>query len=199
MFNLIHPSSCLIVGPSRSGKTSLAREMIRRKIYHPNIKRVKWCFSYHATWFWEEPSFHFIQGLPDSYEEGDLIVIDDLMRHLNDKISDLFTGASHHCSVSVILILQNLFPRINVMRDISLNAQYIILFKNSRDSTQINCLGRQLYPRKSKYFVDAHIKATTKPYGYLFIDIHPRTTDEYRLRENIFPDKFGLYWLYIPQ
>lgn len=199
MLKLKHPSSCLIIGPSQCGKTSLVREMIKKCVYDPRIQRVKWCYSYSAPWFLEEPTIEFIQGLPNSYENGDLIVIDDLMQRLNDKIADLFTAASHHCNVSVILILQNLFPRLKVMRDISLNAHYIILFRNARDVNQVYCLARQLYPGNSNFLTDAYIKATTKPYGYLVIDIHPQTTDEYRLRESLFPCSNGYYWLFQPK
>lgn len=199
MLKFKHPSSCLIIGPSQSGKTSLVREMIKKGIYEPNIKRVKWCYSYSAPWFVEEPDIEFIQGLPESYEKDDLIVIDDLMHHLNEKIADLFTAASHHCVVSVILILQNLFPRIRVMRDISLNAHYIILFPNARDVNQVNCLARQLYPNNSRFLTDAYKKATSKLFGYLVIDLHPRTTEECRLRESLFPCENGYYWIYQPK
>lgn len=195
---LKHPSSCLVVGPSQSGKTSLVRKMIRNCIYDSCITKVKWCYSYSAPWFLEEPDIEFIQGLPETYEENSLIVIDDQMHRLNEKIADLFTAASHHCSVSVILILQNLFPRLKVMRDISLNAHYIILFKNARDANQANCLGRQLYPQNSKFFIDAYIKATSRPFTYLVIDLHPKTSEQYRLRESLFPNEYGLYWIFRP-
>ena len=199
MWELKHPSSCLIVGPSQSGKTSLVRDMIKKRIYGRNIERVKWCYSYSAPWFLEEPSIEFIQGLPDSYEKNDLIIIDDQMHRLNEKIADLFTAASHHCGVSVILILQNLFPRAKVMRDISLNAHYIILFKNARDVSQVNCLARQLFPKNPKFLLDSFIKATDKRYGYLVIDLHPSTTEEFRLRENLFATENGLLWIFRPK
>ena len=199
MFQLKHPSSCLVVGPSQSGKTSLVREIIRSRKYEPSVIKVKWCYSYSAPWFLEEPDIEFIHGLPDSYEKGDLLVIDDLMHRLNEKVADLFTAASHHCTVSVILILQNLFPRLKVMRDISLNAHYIILFKNARDASQVSCLGRQLYPRNSRFFTDAYIKATTKPFSYLVVDLHPKTPEDYRLRDGLFPCEDGYYWLFQPK
>jgi GTPase SAR1 family protein len=199
MLKFKHPSTCLIVGPSQSGKTSLVREMIRNQMYEIPIRKVKWCYSYSAPWFLEEPDIEFIQGLPDRYEKGDLIVVDDMMHRLNEKIADLFTAASHHCEVSVIVILQNLFPRLKVMRDISLNAHYIILFKNARDVSQVSCLGRQLYPQNSHFLTESYIKATTKPFGYLVIDLHPQTSEEYRMRENLFPDKDGIVWLFRPK
>ena len=197
--NLYHPSSCLIVGGSQCGKTSLVRKMIRERKYGNAVKKVKWCYSYVSPWFTEEPEYEFIHGLPDDFENGDLLVIDDLMHRLNEKIANLFTGACHHCGVSVILILQNMFPKIKVMRDISLNAHYIALFKNSRDVSQIGCLARQIYPRNSQYLTSAYIKATEKPYGYLVIDLHPKTPEALRLKDSFFPSENGIYYIFQAQ
>ncbi|GFQ90647.1 uncharacterized protein TNCT_579011 [Trichonephila clavata] len=46
------------------------------------------------------------------------------------------------------------------MRDISLNAQYIILFKNNRDVGQIQYFARQVYGNKASSFMDAYKKST---------------------------------------
>lgn len=198
MFRLKHPSTCIVAGPSRSGKTYLVRQMIKKNIYDCKIGKIRWCYRYPSPWFLEEPNIEFIHGLPENFESGDLIVIDDLMNRLNEKIAEIFTGASHHCDVSVILILQNIFPKVKVMRDISLNTHYMIIFKITRDMSQINCLGRQLYPTQSKYFLDAYIKATRGLYHYLLIDLHPQTSHLFRLRDNLFPTRRGIYWIYAP-
>lgn len=200
MLHLKSPSSTIICGGSQSGKTSLVRKMLKNGIYGRKLKKVKWCYSYSQPWFLEEPDINFVEGLPDNYDDGaDCIVLDDLMHRLNDKIGELFSVISHHRNVNVILLLQNLYPRCKAMRDISLNAHYVILFKNSRDMSQINCFARQLYPRNSKFLLDAYIKATTPSYGYLVVDIHPRTEEDFRLRDSLFPDSDGVYWFYRPQ
>lgn len=192
-------SNVLIFGPSQSGKSTLVRKMIKSDVYEKKFKKVVWCYTYASPWFIEEPDFRFIQGLPDEFESGDLIVIDDFMHSLNEKIANLFTVASHHCEVGVILILQNIFPRSPVMRDISLNAHYIILFKNSRDMNQVQTLCRQIYPQNSKFMMHAYIKATCKPYTYLFVNLHPLTAPAFRLSESLFPDVNGLHWFYAPK
>ncbi|GFR20952.1 uncharacterized protein TNCT_568061 [Trichonephila clavata] len=173
--------------------------MIKNKVYDADIKNVKWCYNYSSPWFLEEPGIDFVEGLPENYENVDLIVIDDLMHRLNEQISELFTVVSHHRNIIVILLLQNLFPKFKLMRDISLNSHYIILFKNSRDMSQINCFARQLYPRNSQFLTDAYIKATTHAYGYLVVDLHPTTHEEHRLRESLFPDVHGIHWIYRPK
>lgn len=199
MIRLKKPSTCLIIGPSQSGKSSLARKMIKNDIYESEFQSVKWCYTYASPWFFEEPQFTFINGLPDKYESGDLVVIDDFMHSLNDKIADLFTAASHHCNISVILILQNIFPRARVMRDISLNSHYLVLFKNSRDMNQVETLCRQIFPRQSKFMLDAYLKSTAEAYSYLFVDLYPLTKEDHRLWESLFPDSKGLYWVFRPK
>lgn len=199
MLKFRHPSCCLICGPSQTGKSTLVKKILSNNMYDVKFRKVIWCYSYPARWFSKYPRIHFLRGLPEDYEDGSLIVLDDLMRSLNEKVADLFTAASHHCNVSVILILQNLFYRCKVMRDITLNAQYLILFKNRRDVAQVNCLARQLYPQNSRYFIDAYIKATSRPYKYLVVDLHPRTPEELRVREGLFPDTNGMHWVFLPK
>lgn len=199
MLHFKAPSTTLVVGVSQSGKTCLVRKMIRENIYEKTIKKVKWIYLYAAPWFLEEPNIEFVQGMPETFDDCDLIVIDDMMHHLNDRVADLFTATSHHRNLSVILILQNLFPKAKVARDISLNAHYIIVFKNARDMNQVNCLARQLYPNNSRFLMDAYIKATAKPYNYLLIDCHPSTPEEYRLRESVFSDPSGIHWVFRPK
>ncbi|GFS97181.1 uncharacterized protein TNCV_1281601 [Trichonephila clavipes] len=53
---------------------------------------------------------------------------------------------------------------------------------NRRDQSQITHLGRQLYPRKVKFFQECYADATSKPYGYLLIDLKPETDESLRVR-----------------
>jgi hypothetical protein len=83
--------------------------------------------------------------------------------------------------------MQNLFPKGSEMRNISLNSNYIVLMKNSRDRAQIRHLARQIYPGKSKFLIDAYEEATKEPYGYLLLDFRNTTPDKIRVRTGIFP------------
>lgn len=198
MLKLKFPSSCMVTGPSQSGKTELVRRMIAARVYDYDITKVVWCYSAWQPWFTSEKHFKFICGLPSDEECFDLLVLDDMMNSLTNEIAHMFTVGSHHKNFSVILITQNLFPRVKVMRDISLNTHYIIFFRNSRDQSQASCFARQAFPSKSKYFMDAYKKATSKPFSYLLVDVHPRTPEIERLRESIFPDQNMINWVYIP-
>ena len=53
---------------------------------------------------------------------------------------------------------------------------------------QVQTLGQQIFGKKDVYFEDAYRKATSLPWGYLLINLHPKTTrDEYKLLTNIKP------------
>ena len=69
-----------------------------------------------------------------------------------------------------------------------LNAQFICLFRNVADGTQIALLARRIFPTNPRYMMDAYNDATAKPYGYLLLDLRSTTNDANRLRTNIFPD-----------
>ena len=78
------------------------------------------------------------------------IVVDDLMEEVTNKpeMRTLFTKHSHHRKLSVFFIVQNLHH--SGIREISLNSQYIFVFKSPRDLAQIGYIGREIYPTNSK-------------------------------------------------
>ena len=86
----------------------------------------------------------------------------------NATISKLFTHGRSHLGCSLVLMLQNIFPKGSQSRTISINAKYQVLFHNPRDSLQISILARQLCPLNGKDFLEIYKRATQRPYGYLF-------------------------------
>ena len=145
------------------------------------------------------PGIEFVKGIPNELDEdwffddkmNNLIIIDDQMTETsNDKrILNLFTKGSHHRNLSVIFLLQNVYFQGKIMRTLSLNAAYLVLFKNSRDKLQMVTLGKQMYPGKTNQFVQKYEAAVQRPYGYLFVDLKPNTKDECRLRTNVLPNE----------
>ena len=73
------------------------------------------------------------EGLPTSFDTDDgkrgLFVLDDLMAETDSRVTNLFTKKSRHSDTSVIYHVQNLFSKNKESRTISLNAQYMIVFK----------------------------------------------------------------------
>ncbi|XP_074115790.1 uncharacterized protein LOC141538307 [Cotesia typhae] len=145
----------------------------------------------------------FREGLPQSSDFDDnlpkLVVIDDLMREAsNGAIVDLFTKGSHHKNLSVMFLSQNLFHQGKGQRDISLNTNYIVVFKNPRDRAQIFHLARQVYPEDPKFLQEAYFDATSKAHGYLLLDLKQSTPENCRFRTCIFPsDQY--HYVYIPK
>lgn len=149
-------------------------------------------------------SIEFREGLPkkSDYEDDQrakLLILDDLMCESTsgDSVATLFTRGSHHNNLSVFFITQNLFHQGKGQRDISLNSNYIALFKNPRDKAQIGHLSRQISPENPRFLQDAYSDATSEPHGYLLLDLKQSTPDNCRYRTKIFPND-EYHYVYIP-
>lgn len=144
----------------------------------------------------------FHSGLPNLDDiartnEPRLLIIDDLMRESNGNIVDLFSKGSHHRNMSTIFITQNIFHQGKGSRDMSLNAHYIVLFKNPRDKSQIFHFARQVYPENTRHVHEAYLDATNKPHSYLVFDMTQTTPEAFRLRSEIFPGEGN--FVYVPE
>ena len=100
-----------------------------------------------------------------------LDVYDEVMDEADERLTRIFTRGLHHRNVSVIFIVQNFFNKKRHMRTISLNAQYIVLFKNPHDSSQYVHLAKQLYLHNSRFAHEAYVDATNRSYGYILLDL----------------------------
>ena len=69
----------------------------------------------------------------------------------------------------MILITQNLFHQAKHCRNILLNAKYIVLLKNTRETNQFTNLERQVYPEDTAGLYKAYHEATDKPHDYLVL------------------------------
>lgn len=173
------------------------------KLCDANFHKVIWFYGQ-----WQElytnlqQSVEFQQGLPnlDQFEgfKPCLIIIDDLMREANSDVVDIFTKGCHHRNLSVLFLTQNIFHQGKGQRDISLNAHYIICFKNPRDGAQIRHLARQINPANSAFVRESYEDATSKPHGYLLFDLKQATPDHVRYRTSIFQED-GACYAYIPK
>jgi hypothetical protein len=136
----------------------------------------------------------FFKGVPD-FENPDnvptLIVLDDLMDSAySTSVSELFTKESHHRNISLFLITQNLFHQGPLSRDISLNSNYIVVFKIPRDNTQIVHLARQVYLENISSFHKTYLEVCKDPHTYLFLDLTQSINDQLTFRIKIFPGEF---------
>lgn len=198
---LHHPFTCLIAGPTGSGKSTFLKNLINSSLIYPRPRKIFYFYSEAQPLFRTINGVNFIKGLDEEILEkvkNSLVIIDDLMTEAGNSqtISNFFTKGSHHRNNSIILVLQNLFLKSKELRTISLNAHYIVLFKNPRDKSVAQNLARQMYPDKIKAFTQVYENATRRPYSYLFIDLKPETEDDKRLLTSIFKEE-GVVFSYI--
>jgi GTPase SAR1 family protein len=195
---LIHPSTVLVSGPTGCGKTVFVSRLIKDGMFSKCPERVIWFYNEWQKLYDElDSKVEFRKDCDESFYDTlsplttNLVVLDDQMSTIGDSkvLLKLFTEGSHHRNLSVIYIVQNLFDKGRSHRTVSLNAQYIILFKNPRDKSQIDCLSRQMYGRRSSFLVDCYHDATRDSYGYLLLDLRPDSDDELRIRSRIFKDE----------
>lgn len=78
-------------------------------------------------------------------------------------------------NVNVTFITQNLFQKEKEIRSSSLNSQYLILFKNRHDQSQIMHLGRQLCTDRTELFEEGFDDATKESSAYLLSDLRNET------------------------
>lgn len=196
------PCCIQIVGPTQSGKTMLTYKILAQSeyLFTKTPKKTIYCYSAYQDLFSEMErkieNITFHEGLPTSEEidkwsenkEHMILCLDDLLCQAanSSDVLNLFTVKSHHCNISVLFLMQNLFPPGKCIRTISLNATYIICLKNQRDKHQLSVLGRQILPGQLDYFMSAYEKAVSLIYGYIIIDLSTQTDKKYLLRTKIF-------------
>ena len=116
-----------------------------------------------------------------------LLVLDDLLLSISEQqLSEYYLKDSHHQNFSIIFVTQALFDRkLRVPRQ---NAQYLVLMRSPNSELSIRNIGVQLFPRRLSYFLDSYRLATSKPYGYLVIDMHAASDSTLRLRSGVFKE-----------
>jgi hypothetical protein len=187
-FQLKHEFTMVVAGPSKSGKTEFVKQLVQDTHWiSPPPEKIVWCYrEWQKAYESLQDSVTFVKNIPSDDEKlvadlstRHLLIFDDMMRgKAIESIVDWFTRKAHHRNTSVIYITQNLFDRAAQHRTISLNAHYLVLFKNPRDKSQIGVLSRQL---QMLHLLPAYEEATGRPHGYLLVDLSPQTPEELRL------------------
>lgn len=183
-----------MAGPSGSGKTELLTQILQSSIIDPPPDNIIYCYSRWQDRFNSMVGIQFNEGLMDvdtlDSTKRNLIILDDLMTKCekDSSILNLFTVDSHHKNLSVFFLTQNLFSQGRYSRSISLNAHYMILLNSPRDRSQINFLSRQMFPSNPKFLVECYEDATSKQFGYLFLDFKQTTDNKFRVQTGILPN-----------
>jgi hypothetical protein len=197
------PSNICLYGATQSGKTSFVLKLLKHKdaMFTTKPKRILYCYGSWQSAYEELSNNKDItmhDGLPSrsvvdefTYDKvPTVMVLDDLLADIvsSKDVQHYVTVMSHHNNMTIIMLLQSIFPKGAYARTISLNCHYMILFSNKRDGNQVKVLGNQLMPGRVKYFTESYRQATTARWGYLLIDIHPNSDTLFELRTRIFPD-----------
>jgi hypothetical protein len=176
--------------------------------FNPPPTQVIWCFGIENEKQNEEIKkeciypIHFYEGIPDLKDlrtaKNSLVIFDDLMEESasSSEICNLFTKGAHHDNISVILIVQNLFHQGKKSRSISLNGNYLIMFKSPQDKGPINTISSRASLPNKAILKDAYNQATERPNSYLVMDFTQQTCDDRRLCSNILPDE--IYYYFVP-
>ena len=197
---LKHPYTCIVAGPTMSGKTEWTKQLLVRR--HACIDQppddIIWCYGqWQPGYDTLKSSVRFVEGLVDAEDldpsRRHLVIIDDLMDSGDQRIEQFFTKICHHRNTSCIYIVQNLFNQGKGHRTCSINCQYMVIFKNPRECQQIAHLARQMYPGEWRSMVEAYRDATEAPHSYLFIDMKPATPDPLRLRSHVLDPRQVVY------
>ena len=206
---LVWPYSFLLCGPTRCRKTTWIVELLK---HHEELcthtpKKLIWIYGVEQQDLfetirniWFPRQCEVVDGFPEDLltrveqmrYHGSLCIFDDVMNEMssNSMVSKLFTCGRSHSGCSLVLMLQNIFPKGTQSRTISVNAQYQVLFHNPRDNLQISIFAHQLCPHNSKDFLEICKRAVQRPYGYLFCCFTQSCPDEICYRTNVLPNEY---------
>ena len=204
-FRFRHKFSLMVVGPSMSGKSCFVKVLLERDHIeyenHRKCRKIHWFYGQYQDMFKDMKrslgqDIYFQEGLPTFQLDlsdidpkyNNIIVLDDLMDLAVDSpiISKLFTQGRHR-NASVILLLQNAFPKGKYNTSISRNAQYMALFRCPADRRQIGIMAERIFDKTKPLFMQIYNEITVKPYSYVLVDNKADTA----VHRQIISDVFG--------
>jgi len=185
-----HTFTCLLSGPSSSGKSSFCISFLQNLESLCTLDTfdggVIWCYSKKSAETYRQLDvtkfFLFKEGVPAYFGKAKNkqcpIILDVVLNEAYSKyVCHLFTKGSHHRDISAILIIQILFHQRRYCRDISLNAKYLVVLKN-----QFYHLAKQVNPEDSDGLYKTYLHATERPHSYLFLHLSQDMDDRHRFR-----------------
>ena len=160
------------MGPTQSGKTYFVQQILKytkAKEYSHFSHHNQWQERYKELKKSLRKGIQFERGLPELSEDlceinpryNNIIILDDLIAKATDSpvVSRLFTQGRHR-NASVILLLQNMFPKGKYTTDISRNAQYLALFQSPSNRKQIEIIGERMFEKSRLHVMNAYCKET---------------------------------------
>ena len=188
----------LVCGPTMAGKSTFVHALLNGKnIFEKQPSNVYWYHGGESDVGLKDKGYIIKSGLPDNFLDvpnGSVVVLDDLMNEAKDHsgVTNLFTKLVHHNRLFVINITQNFFMNSKETRTRRLNTQYVVMFKNPSDATQIHVIGRQMYLGKQQFLSSVNRIVSKEPHSSLFLDLRQETPEDYGVRSNILSHEFPM-------
>ena len=157
-------------------QVQLPKNLARALGYLSHEDRVPALYLITATTITMRRNDELVWGMLSSHSFQSMYIYSDLIESL--VVGDVQANLLR-------TIVRNLFPPGKFSRSISLNAHYIIAFNNPRDTIGFRTLAQQAFTGKVPYVLESFQDATSKPFGYLVMDLQPRTPNIQRVRTNI--------------
>jgi hypothetical protein len=191
-----------ILGSSQSGKSTLLRQVLKNadSLFCTPPQRVIYVYSIWQTLYdqmtQEMQNIIFLSSIPSeeeilNYTENvahTVICFDDMLHQVmsSQVVSDMTTKLCHHCKMTCIFTSQDNASSGKFKSSINKNTLYTILMNSPREMYTIRSIGAQMgeYSHLLAAYKDA---ISNRDYGYLLIDCHPRTKNQFRYRTNILP------------
>ena len=186
-----------ISGPSGCGKTTFLVDLIKN-ISQFTIKPPLQIVYFYKEW---QPKFDFLaedytvmflldnENIIDQVKQlksPSFVIFDDMLNSTNLKaVAELYTVHGRHLNLSLAFLSQKLFLNNDYFRQISQNSDYICVFKNPRNSSEIRSLAMQITPQTLD-LLDIYKKATILPFSYLLINLTQECIPQLKYLSNIF-------------
>ena len=189
-----------LYGPSRCGKTVFIKDLLENmsSITKQNISKVIYVYKVWQSIFEDmhsqglvniflEEKDNIIEKIKNlAYGEASLIIFDDLINSKNlEEISNLFVVDGRHSNYSLIFTSQRMFVNNEYFRQISNNCDYIVVFRNPRNYSEIRTLAQQLTPIGLD-LLDIYTKATKDPFSYLLINLTQECSEDLKFISHLF-------------
>src|SRR5438093_6087999 len=205
-FHFKTPTIVNLCGASYTGKTEFILKLIENHqiLFIPNVQRIIFVYAENQPSLFERikkayPETVFIEGLSELQSKTEfisslptLLVLDDIGHESNmsEYILQLAVRESHHKNITVLYVQHNIYTQQKFSKTISLQAKYMILFKNPRDMNQYKYLGNQLYGTNGGKILVLVFRDISEgvPYPHLIIDFHPEGNQKLCLISNLFPE-----------
>jgi len=195
-------SRVLLVGSSGSGKSAFIERCLKQKseIFEIAPSQIIVCSPNSSAEL--SASLSEITDIPIEYRTSlpdeeqllphTVLIIDDLLavggrdfEHICEQVLVYFCRKCHHHKIYAFVSSQLLFPNSKAFRAISLNANYMVVFKSHRNVQQLKYLSQQLFGN-GKFLLNVYEDAlSNSKFGYIFLDLHPLTDSNLKIKTNV--------------